>query len=215
MSPVRYAGGVLDRATKLRDDDDWISAALVSEAAMAVLLHEDRNFVTRADRREDTRAAIVPLSTVGERVVTSGASWVFLGLDGEVPMFGVDVSSELIVEVSEIGGAGEFADLRKIGSLVPPAEADAGLRPSDDRVAKASSLLHGVWITHGDPACRAPPAMHEPRLQGRVVSADGSGGDHARHAPVVRQSARTLPPRPAYTPAARRVFAARGIRRDR
>jgi len=123
MSPVRYAGGVLDRATKLRDDDDWISAALVSEAAMAVLLHEDRNFVTRADRREDTRAAIVPLSTVGERVVTSGASWVFLGLDGEVPMFGVDVSSELIAEVSEIGGAGEFADLRKIGSLVPPAEA--------------------------------------------------------------------------------------------
>ena len=123
MSPVRYAGGLLDRAAKLRDDDDWISAALVSEAAMAVLIHDDQNFVTRVDRREDTRAAILPLSTVGERVITTGGSWVFLGLDGEIPMFGVDVSTEIIAEVPEIRDAGEFADLRRIGPLVPPAEA--------------------------------------------------------------------------------------------
>jgi len=123
MSPVRYAGGILDRAAKLREDDDWISAALVSDAAMAVLIHNDHNLVTRDDRREDTRAAILPLSTVRERVVANGGSWVFLGLDGEVPMFGVDVSTELIADVHEIRDAGEFADLRRIGSLVPEAEA--------------------------------------------------------------------------------------------
>ena len=123
MSPVRYAGGLLDRAAKLREDDDWISAALVSEAAMAVLIHNDQNFVTRVDRREDTRAAVLPLSTVGERVITTGGSWVFLGLDGEVPMFGVDVSTEIIAEVPEIRDAGDFADLRRVGPLVPPAEA--------------------------------------------------------------------------------------------
>jgi len=123
MSPVRYAGGILDRAAKLREDDDWISAALVSDAAMAVLIHNDHNLVTRSDRREDTRAAILPLSTVRERVVTNAGSWVFLGLDGEVPMFGVDISTELIADVHEIRDAGEFADLRRIGSLVPEAEA--------------------------------------------------------------------------------------------
>ena len=123
MSPVRYAGGILDRAAKLREDDDWISAALVSDAAMAVLVHNDQNLVTRTDRREDTRAAMVPLSALRERVMANGASWVFLGLDGEVPVFGVDVSSELIAEVPDIRDAGEFADLRRIGSLVPPAEA--------------------------------------------------------------------------------------------
>src|SRR5262245_47014607 len=89
MSPVRYAGGILDRAAKLREDDDWISAALVSDAAMAVLIHNDQNLVTRADRREDTRAAILPLSAVREHVMAKGSSWVFLGLDGEVPLFGV------------------------------------------------------------------------------------------------------------------------------
>ena len=123
MSPVRYAGGILDRAAKLREDDDWISAALVSDAAMAVLIHDDRNLVTRADRREDTRAAILPLSTVRERVVANGGNWVFLGLDGEIPIFGVDLSRELIAEVPAIQEAGEFADLRRIGPLIPEVEA--------------------------------------------------------------------------------------------
>jgi NAD+ diphosphatase len=123
MSPVRYAGGLLDRAAKLRGDDDWISAALVSDAAVAVLIHNDQNLVTKGARREDTRAAIVPLSAVRERVTTNGASWVFLGLDGEVPVFAVDVSGEVIAEVPEIQEAGEFMDLRRIGSLVPAEEA--------------------------------------------------------------------------------------------
>jgi len=123
MPAVRYAGGILDRATKLREDEDWISAALVSDAAMAVLIHNDQNLVTRADRREDTRAAMLALSTVRERVMTNGGSWVFLGLDGEVPIFCVDASAELIADVPEIQDAGEFADLRRVGSLVPAPEA--------------------------------------------------------------------------------------------
>jgi len=123
MSPVRYAGGILDRAAKLREDVDWLSAALVSDAAMAVLIHKDQSLVTRGGRGEGPRAAILPLSAVGERVVTNGGSWVFLGLDGEVPMFGVDVTTDLIADVPEIRDAGEFADLRRIGSLVPPSDA--------------------------------------------------------------------------------------------
>jgi NAD+ diphosphatase len=123
MSPVRYAGGPLDRAAKLREDDDWVSAALVSDAAVAVLIHKDQNLVTKAARREDTRAAIIPLSIVRERVTAKSASWVFLGLDGEVPVFSVDVSADALADLPEIHDAGEFVDLRRIGSLVPAGEA--------------------------------------------------------------------------------------------
>ena len=95
MPPIRYAGGLLDRAAKLREDDDWISAALVSDAAVAVLIHNDQNLVTAAARREDVpHAALVPLSLVREVLPTGGSTWTFLGLDGEVPVFTVDLTAE-------------------------------------------------------------------------------------------------------------------------
>jgi NAD+ diphosphatase len=123
MSPIRYAGGVLDRATKLREDDDWLSAAFVSDAALAVLIHNDQNLVSGLGGREDTpRAATVPMAAVRERI-TNGASWVFLGLDVEAPVFAVEVSAEAIDAVPEIRDAGEFVDLRRVGGLVPADEA--------------------------------------------------------------------------------------------
>ena len=33
VSPIRYAGGHLDRASRLRQDEDWVSAAFVSDAS--------------------------------------------------------------------------------------------------------------------------------------------------------------------------------------
>ena len=124
MSPIRYAGGRLDRAAKLRQDDDWISAAFVSDAAVAVLVHNDQNLVTGlAGREESPRAAVVPLAIVRERLENTGAVWTFLGLDGEAPVFGVDLTSEIVAEVGDIREAGEFVDLRRIGALVSADEA--------------------------------------------------------------------------------------------
>ena len=124
MSPIRYAGGRLDRAVKLRLDDDWISAAFVSDAAVAVLVHNDQNLVTGlAGREELPRAAVVPLAIVRERLENTGAAWTFLGLDGEAPVFGVDLTSEIVAEVGDIREAGEFVDLRRVGALVSADEA--------------------------------------------------------------------------------------------
>ena len=124
MSPIRYAGGRLDRAAKLRQDDDWISAAFVSDAAVAVLVHNDQNLVTGlAGREEPPRAAVVPLAIVRERLENTGAAWTFLGLDGEAPVFGVDLTSEIVAEVGDIREAGEFVDLRRVGALVSADEA--------------------------------------------------------------------------------------------
>jgi len=124
MAPIRYAGGRLDRAVKLRDDDDWVSAAFVSDAAVAVLVHNDQNLVAGIAGHEETpRAAVVPLAIVRERLATPGPVWTFLGLDGEAPVFGVDLTSDIVAEVAEIREAGEFVDLRRVGALIPEEEA--------------------------------------------------------------------------------------------
>lgn len=126
MPAIRYAGGALDRAAKLRQDDDWVSAAFVSDAAVAVLMHDDRSLVTGLTSGETPpTAAIVPLSVVREHVTADAFTWVFLGLDGETPVFAVDLSTEAIAEVPHVTDAGEFVDLRKVGPLV--SEQDASL----------------------------------------------------------------------------------------
>lgn len=121
---IRYAGGQLDRAARLRQDDDWLSAALVSDAAVAVLIHNDHNLVAGLARREETpRAAVVPLAAIRERVTANALTWAFLGLDGEVPVFTVDLPAEGWTDVPEIVAAGEFVDLRRAGPLVSAADA--------------------------------------------------------------------------------------------
>jgi NAD+ diphosphatase len=80
--------------------------------------------VTGLARREaEPRAALVPLAIVRERLANNAATWSFLGLDGEAPVFGVDLTTEIVAEVSDIREAGEFVDLRRVGSLVPADEA--------------------------------------------------------------------------------------------
>jgi len=124
MSRIRYAGGLLDRAAKLRQDEDWVSAAYVSDAAVAVLICNDQNLVAGlAHREEPPRAALVPLSVVRERLPANGATWAFLGLDGEAPVFGVELSDTHVEKIPEIREAGEFVELRRVGMLVPEGEA--------------------------------------------------------------------------------------------
>ncbi len=124
MLTVRYANGHLDRAAKLRADDDWVSAAFVSDAAVAVLIHDDRNLVSGlGGHGDEPRAAIVPMSVVRERLPADRLTWTFLGLDGEVPVFAVDLGPTDPENVPEIADAGEFVDLRRAGALVPPNDA--------------------------------------------------------------------------------------------
>jgi len=114
----------LDRAAKLRHDDDWMSAAFVSDAAVAVLIHNDQNLVAGIARREEIpRAAVVPLAVIRERCPADALTWAFLGLDGEVPVFGVEVPGGALASIPEIGHAGEFVDLRRAGPLVSASDA--------------------------------------------------------------------------------------------
>jgi NAD+ diphosphatase len=124
VSRIRYAGGQLDRVSKLREDDDWVSAAFVSDAAVAVLMHNDQNLVARAAHREDTpHAALVPFSVVRERLAADRLTWALLGIDGEVPVFAVELPDGAVEQIPEIAAAGEFVDLRRVGAFMSANEA--------------------------------------------------------------------------------------------
>src|SRR5690349_22933152 len=93
-SPIHYSSGPIDRAAKLRADDDWVSAAFVSDAAMAVLIHNDQNLVTGLSGREDApHVARVPLSAVRSHLEAPSSLWTFLGLDSETPVFAAELPS--------------------------------------------------------------------------------------------------------------------------
>ena len=121
---IRYAGGALDRAAKLRHDDDWVSAAFVGDDARAVLIYNDQNLVAGWGNGEATpRAAMLPLSAVRDRLPSDSFTWVLLGIDGQTPVFAVDMPAEAIASVPEIEEAGTFVDIRRVGALVPPEDA--------------------------------------------------------------------------------------------
>lgn len=123
VSPIRYTEGQIDRVAKLRQDDDWVSAAFISDAARAVLIHNDLNLVAGLAAREDVRAAVVPLSVVRDRLAAESLTWALLGLDGETPVFAVELPTEAFERIPELGDAGELVDLRRVGSLVSAGDA--------------------------------------------------------------------------------------------
>ena len=117
-SPIHYSSGPIDRAAKLRADDDWVSAAFVSDASVAVLIHNDQNLVTGLSGREDApHVARVPLSVVRRYLVAPSSLWTFLGLDGETPVFVAELPGDAVT-LPEVVDAGEFVDLRRAGPIV-------------------------------------------------------------------------------------------------
>ena len=121
---IRYAGGALDRAARLRRDDDWVSAAFVGDDAQAVLICNDQNLVSGFGNAEHPpRAAMLPLSAVRDRLPSDSFTWVLLGLGGQTPVFAVDLPVEAVAAISEIGEAGTFVDIRRVGALLPAQDA--------------------------------------------------------------------------------------------
>ena len=124
MQPLRYTGGRLDRIAKLRQDDDWVSAAFVGDDAQAVLVSNDRNLVAGStDGEQSMRAALVPLSLVRDRLPADAFTWTLLGLDDTTPVFAVDLPTDALAALPELADTGRFVDIRKVGSLVPMADA--------------------------------------------------------------------------------------------
>jgi NAD+ diphosphatase len=158
-SPIHYSSGPIDRAAKLRADDDWVSAAFVSDAAVAVLIHNDQNLVTGLSAREDApHVARVPLSVVRPHLVAPSSLWTFLGLDGETPVFVAELPTDALT-LPEVVDAGEFVDLRRAGPIVS----------ADDAATMAYARAMLAWHKRHR-YCSVCGSLTEPRKAGHVRS---------------------------------------------
>ena len=120
-----FAGAFVDRSAHRRHDDAWLARALADPGAQFVPVCGDRCLATQ----EPHRAVLL---TRDDLAAFSAAPTVFLGLYDERPTFAVQVDS---AGEPPFADRGEFHDLRYLGSLLPPEDANV--------VAHARALI--VW----------------------------------------------------------------------
>lgn len=112
-----YAGSGLDRAAHRRKDAGWLAGALASPAARLVPYWRGKHLVTGP--REAPEPVWLPVAAAWwQDLGTVGP--IFLGLEGEVPVFAIDLSAvEEPKEHPDLSSLGAFVDLRTLSPTLP------------------------------------------------------------------------------------------------
>ena len=142
MEALRYAGGHLDRADRLRKDPDGLAARLARPDTRVVPVWRDRSLIAGLDDHPPAAAAGEPATVAAvalaggaaARVVEASAETVFLGLDGGTAVFAADLSDLAEDEAAGLARLGSFVDLRRAGPLMEAREASMA--------AYARGILH-------------------------------------------------------------------------
>lgn len=113
---LKYDDPSLDRAGPQRDDPDWLDRALAHEQARSIPVWRNQSLVDGLEGSSPN--AILR----GVDLHEYASEVVFLGLDGEAPVFAADYSELGENEVADLVGRG-FTDLRKVGPLLSRPEA--------------------------------------------------------------------------------------------
>ena len=155
-TPNTYAGSPLDRASNRRDDTAWVAAALADPATLWAPVWRARNLMRGVE--EGRPEAVFLTGAAAEAVRMAGGPWAFLGMQGETPLFAVDVSGaeDPLPLLPDHGFS--FTDLRAVRGKVVGPEASI--------LAHARALMH--WRTkHG--FCGVCGSVCEPRSAGNVM----------------------------------------------
>lgn len=110
-----FAGAFVDRSGEKRKDTDWISAAAAGPDSRFVPVWRDRCLVGG----DPPRLRMLDAAAVGD-VPSADDELVFLGLFRDGPAFAFAVGGD----APPYATLGEFADLRFIGTALPPDEAN-------------------------------------------------------------------------------------------
>lgn len=113
--PNVLAGGVLDRAHMRRVEPDWLAERLGDSDSRVVLAAGTDIAVTPED---PPRAARLPLAALPPKV----GEPVFLGVEDDAALFGVDVSRVSAPELAASVAPGGMRGLRDVGALLSPGE---------------------------------------------------------------------------------------------
>lgn len=128
--PNMYTGCPLDRAAGRREDEPWIAAALDGADTLFVPVWRGRCLLRGVDSGRP-EAVFLTGEAAAALCLPAGAPWVFLGLQGPLAVFAVDVGA---AEDPLPPGLGTFADLRAVAGALPAADAAV--------LALARGLLH-------------------------------------------------------------------------
>lgn len=144
-----FAGGRLDRRSELRADEDWLSARRADPSTLTIGLWNGQPLVREADGGLE----LVQLEAkLGFELAGSDENLLFMGLDGEVALFAVDLLGEADPASGPLEGRGRFMDLRMAGGRLGAADAGAAA------TAKAVfewKRRHGFCSACGQPSAAA------------------------------------------------------------
>lgn len=111
-----YSGGWLDRASASRVDPLWVAARTGDPRSRVLPLWRDRCLVSAGK----------PLALAGPEarpVLEAAGPPVFLGLDGDEPVFAVDLSALDLPQSLALTGADDASEVRALVSGLSPADA--------------------------------------------------------------------------------------------
>ncbi|MBN8889678.1 MAG: NAD(+) diphosphatase [Rhodospirillales bacterium] len=163
--PNVYTGSPLDRAAERRDDDAWVHLALHAADTLWAPVWRARNLMRGV--AEGRPEAVFISGGAAEALRMAGGPWAFLGLQGGVPLFSVDVSTHDDPLPLLPPAMGEFADLRQVAGLLAGPEASV--------LAHARGLMH--WRTKHR-FCGICGAACEPRSAGHAMVCTGCKAQH-------------------------------------
>jgi NAD+ diphosphatase len=129
-----FAGAFVDRNGERRKDPDWLAEALSSKETRFVPVWGDRCLVSG----DPPGAVLLEHRQVGDLI--RDENLIFLGLFRNQPAFAVAISRAADAPFTEFG---EFKDLRFLGTVLPPDEANLVAH------ARALALWHGTTLYCG------------------------------------------------------------------
>ncbi len=156
-----FAGSPLDRLDARRKDLDWLQAQLAAPSTVVAPVWRSRSLVSGGRARP--QACLLPVDNLRRHL--EHEPWALLGSDGDRTVLALDLSR---LE-DDLPGAehGSFEDLRRIGGMLPPADAAI--------LAHARGLMQ--WRTRSR-FCNVCGAACQPRDAGHVMVCTGCGAHH-------------------------------------
>ncbi|MCZ6884802.1 MAG: NAD(+) diphosphatase [Alphaproteobacteria bacterium] len=118
--PNIFSGGGFDRAGLLRKDSDWIAQLRADPGTRLIPVWRDRHLIEIAPQPEPVFLAPHEFPAPGGETEIAA----LLGLIDKKAFFAIDISHmDEPLDRPELAGRGEFIDIRDVGSLLTPADA--------------------------------------------------------------------------------------------
>jgi NAD+ diphosphatase len=136
-----FAGAFVDRSGERRKDDEWLAEALVSSDSRFVPVWQDKCLVSG----DEPAAVLLKRDQLGQSI--DERDLIFLGVFRDHPAFAVAIESSS----APYGDRGEFQELRYLGTILPPDQANLVAH------ARALVLWHASQVYCGTCGSAARP----------------------------------------------------------